>query len=43
MQVNSVLHKQMVQVEHKSSSNEQYTRRECLVGTLEIVTKSLLE
>ena len=29
-QVNNVLRKQMVQVEWKSWSNEQYSRRECL-------------
>ena len=45
MQVNNVLNSQMVQVERKSWSSEQYSRRECLevVGIPESVTVGSLE
>ena len=44
-QVNNVLQNQMVQVERKFWSNEQYFRHECLqiVGSPEYVTDSSLE
>ena len=44
-QVNNVLRNEMVQVERKSWSNEQYSRRECLeiVSILESVTDSPFE
>ena len=45
MQVNNVLNNQMVQVERKSWSSEQCSRRECLevVGIPESVTVGSLE
>lgn len=44
-EVNNILHDQIVQVERKSQSNEQYPKRECLeiAGIPETVSNSSLE